>query len=87
MHRDSPQSAALAFLADYRAGNFTDAVRYLDFKHVPRGRRVKNGPRLAQQLGELLERDPNFEIAALSPIRRAATTMAFHPIGSGSFPA
>jgi hypothetical protein len=48
VHRDSPQSVALAFLADYRAGNFTDAVRYLDFKHVPQDRRVKNGPRLAQ---------------------------------------
>jgi MscS family membrane protein len=66
LHRDSPQSAVLSFLADCRARNFTDAVRYLDLKHLPQGRRVKDGPRLAQQLGELLERDPNFEIAALS---------------------
>ncbi len=66
LHRDSPQSAVLAFLADYRAKNFTDAVRYLDFKRLPQDRRLKDGPRLAQQLGELLERDPNFEIAALS---------------------
>lgn len=66
LHRDSPQTAVLSFLADYRARNFTDAVRYLDLKHLPQGRRVKDGPRLAQQLGELLERDPNFEIAALS---------------------
>jgi MscS family membrane protein len=66
LHRDSPQSAVLSFLADYRARNFTDAVRYLDSKHVPQDRRVKDGTRLAQQLGELLERDPNFEIAALS---------------------
>jgi MscS family membrane protein len=66
LHRDSPQSAVLSFLADYRARNFTDAVRYLDLKRVPQDQRVKDGPRLAQQLGELLERDPNFEIAALS---------------------
>src|SRR6266446_1160443 len=53
LHRDSPQSAVLSFLADCRAKNFTDAVRYLDFKRVPQDRRVKDGPRLAQQLGEL----------------------------------
>jgi len=66
LHRDSPQSAVLSFLADYRARNFTDAVRYLDLKRVSQDRRVKDGPRFAQQLGELLDRDPNFEIAALS---------------------
>jgi len=66
LHRDSPQSAVLSFLADYRARNFTEAVRYLDLKRLPQDQRVKDGPRFAQQLGALLERDPNFEIAALS---------------------
>jgi MscS family membrane protein len=66
LHRDSPQSAVLAFLASCRAKNFTDAARYLDLKSLPQDERRSDGPPLAEQLGDLLERDPSFEIAALS---------------------
>jgi MscS family membrane protein len=66
LHRDSPQSAVLSFLQFYRAGNFTQAAKYLDFKGLAQDQRVKEGPRAAQRLGQLLDRDPAFDVASLS---------------------
>jgi MscS family membrane protein len=66
LHRDSPQTAALSFLQSCRAGNFAQAAKYLNFRGIPHGQRVKEGPRAAQQLYLLLDRDPAFDVAALS---------------------
>ncbi len=66
LHRDTPQSAALSFLQFCRAGNFGQAAKYLDFRGLPHDQRVADGPRVAQQLGQLLDRDPAFDVASLS---------------------
>ena len=66
LHRDSPQSSVLSFLQFFRAGNFTQASKYLDFRGRPQDQRIKEGPRVAQQLGQLLDRDPAFDVASLS---------------------
>ena len=66
LHRDSPQNAVLSFLQSCRAGNFAQAAKYLNFRGIPHDQRVKDGPRVAQQLYQLLDRDPAFDVAALS---------------------
>lgn len=66
LHRDSPQGAVLSFLQSCRAGNFAQAAKYLNFRGVPHDQRVKEGPRVAQQVDLLLDRDPAFDVAALS---------------------
>ena len=66
LHRDTPQSAALSFLQFCRAGNFRQAAKYLDFRGLPHEQRVQEGPRVAQELGQLLDRDPAFDVASLS---------------------
>jgi hypothetical protein len=66
LHRDSPQSAVLSFLQSCRSGNFEQAAKYLNFRGVPHDQRVKEGARVAQQLDQLLDRDPAFDVAALS---------------------
>jgi len=66
LHRDSPQNAVLSFLQFCSAGNFAQAAKYLNFRGTPHDQRVKEGPRVAQQLDQLLDRDPAFDVAALS---------------------
>ncbi len=65
-HRDSPQSAVISFLQFCHSKNFTQAAKYLNFGAVSHEQRVTEGPRVAQQLGQLLDRDPAFDVAALS---------------------
>jgi MscS family membrane protein len=66
LHRDTPQSAALAFLQFYRAGNYRQAAKYLDFRALQHDQRVQQGPKVARDLGQLLDRDPAFDVASLS---------------------
>ena len=66
LNRLSPQSSAIAFLETCRSGNFERAARYLNLDRLPRDQRLNDGPRLAQQLGRLLDRDAEFDVAALS---------------------
>jgi len=66
LHRDSPQGAVLSFLQLCRLANFAQAAKYLNFRGIPHDQRVKEGPRVAQQLDQLLDRDPAFDVAALS---------------------
>lgn len=66
LHRDSPQNAVLSFLQSCRSENFAQAAKYLNFRGIPHDQRVKEGPRVAQQLDQLLDRDPAFDVAALS---------------------
>lgn len=66
LHRDSPQSAVLSFLQSCRSANFAQAAKYLNFRGIRHDQRVKEGPRAAQQLDQLLDRDPAFDVAALS---------------------
>ena len=64
-NRESPQSSVFSFLEACHARNYERAWRYLDLRKVPPGQR-KNGPQLAEQLGQILDRDAQFDVAALS---------------------
>lgn len=65
-NRVSPQSSVISFLEACRAGNFERAARYLNLRQMPREQRLTDGPKLAQQLGRILDRDAAFDVADLS---------------------
>jgi MscS family membrane protein len=65
-NRLTPQSSLISFLEACRAGNFERAARYLNLRDMPRDQRLNDGPRLAQQLGRILDRDAGFDVADLS---------------------
>jgi MscS family membrane protein len=64
--RDSPQSSVAAFLAACHAGDYQRAWKYIDLRKVPAARRLKDGTELARQLQQILDRDAQFDLAALS---------------------
>ena len=66
-NRASPQRAVLSFLEAWRGQNYIAATRYLDLRKLSPEDRRKEGPKLAQQLGQALDSDPQFDVAALSP--------------------
>ena len=66
LNRDSPQSSATAFLAACHAHDYQRAWRYIDLRKLAADQRLKDGTQLAQQLQQVLDRDPQFDIAALS---------------------
>jgi len=66
LHRESPRSSVYAFLQAFHAGNYVEAARYLDLRQAPRDQRTKSGSQLAQQLGQILDRDARFDVASLS---------------------
>lgn len=66
MHRDSPQSSVISFLEAYHARDYVHAAKYLDLRKFPRTERLKAGGGLAQQLGQILDRDSQFDVADLS---------------------
>jgi MscS family membrane protein len=57
----------LSFLEAWRAKNYAHAARYLDLRKFSPEERRKEGPKLAQQLGQALDSDPQFDVAAVSP--------------------
>src|SRR4051812_7979541 len=66
LNRLLPQSAVISFLEACRSGNAERAARYLNLEQLPRDQRLNDGPRLALQLGRLLDRDAKFDVADLS---------------------
>jgi MscS family membrane protein len=66
LNRDSPQSSATAFLAACQAQDYQRAWRYMDLRKLPAGQRLKDGTQLAKQLQQILDRDAQFDLAALS---------------------
>jgi MscS family membrane protein len=66
LKRDSPRSSVFAFLEACHSKNYGEAWRYLDLRKLPEGKRWQEGPELAQQLGQILDRDGQFDVAALS---------------------
>jgi MscS family membrane protein len=64
--RATPQSSVFNFLDACRAGDFRKASRYLDLRDRKPEDRAKNGPVLAQQLLQILDRDSQFDLADLS---------------------
>ena len=65
-NRSTPESSLLAFLDTCRARNYEAAIRYLDLRRMAPEQRREEGPRLAQQLSQVLENDPQFDVASLS---------------------
>jgi len=66
LNRDSPQSSVVSFLEAYHARDYVHAAKYLDLRKFPRTERLKDGSGLAQQLGQILDRDSQFDVADLS---------------------
>jgi MscS family membrane protein len=67
LNRDSPQSAVVSFLDACRTKNFARAGHYLDLRNIPSSdSRFQDRPQLAQQLGDILDRDVSFDVASLS---------------------
>lgn len=66
LNRTSPQSSILSFLDACHAKNYERAVHYLDLSQFPRTSRMKEGVQLARQLEEILNRDAQFDVAAVS---------------------
>jgi len=64
--RTTPQSSMFNFLDACRAGDFRKASHYLDLRDRKPADRAKNGPALAQQLLQILDRDSQFDLADLS---------------------
>jgi MscS family membrane protein len=66
LNRDSPQSSVVSFLDAYHSRDYVRAAKYLDLRKFPRAERLKIGGQLGQQLGQILDRDPEFDVANLS---------------------
>jgi MscS family membrane protein len=66
LDRDSPQSSVFAFLQAVGAYDYARAARYLDLRKLPPAQRLKVGPDLARQLGQILNKDSQFDVAELN---------------------
>jgi MscS family membrane protein len=66
LHRDSPQSSVTAFLAACQARDYQRAWRYMDLRKLPAAQRLNAGTELAKQLQQILDRDVQFDLAALT---------------------
>ena len=66
LKRASPRSAIYSFLQACHAEKFDIASQYLDLRRLRGEQRSTQGPLLAQQLGQLLDRDTQFELGHLS---------------------
>ncbi len=66
LNRTTPRDSIYNFLEACHRGNYLLASQYLDLRKISSGERASRGPELARELGELLDRDPNFEVEQLS---------------------
>ena len=66
LNRESPQSSAYSFLEACHSRNYVRAAKYLDLRRLPEDQRLRDGPELAQQLEQILDRDARFDVAALT---------------------
>ena len=64
--RDTPQSAVISFLDACRTQDYRQAAAYLNLRALPAARRVVEGPRLAMQLEQLLDRNTEFDPGSVS---------------------
>ncbi len=64
--RDNPQSAVISFLQACRAQDYRQASAYLDLHGLPAAQRAVEGPTLARQLEQLLDRSAEFDAGSLS---------------------
>ena len=66
LHRTTPRSAILNFLEACRSERYVVASRYLDLSKISADDRQTQGPELARQLADILNKDPRFEVDQLS---------------------
>jgi MscS family membrane protein len=66
LNRNTPRSAIFNFLEACHAERYVLAARYLDLGKIPANQRRPQGPDLAKQLADILDRDPQFEVDLLS---------------------
>ena len=66
LNRTTPQSSIFNFLQACHDSNFHLASQYLDLRKIPLDQRSIQGPQLARQLAEILDRDPKFEVGHLN---------------------
>src|SRR5438270_1917461 len=66
LQRTTPRSSILNFLEACHKNNFALASEYLDLRRIRANRRATDGPELARDLAEILDRDPKFEVFRLS---------------------
>jgi len=66
LNRTTPRSAILYFLEACHAERYVTAARYLDLRKIPLEQRRTEGPELAKQLADILDKEPRFELDQLS---------------------
>jgi MscS family membrane protein len=66
LNRDTAQSSVYHFLEACHSHDYGRAAKYLDLRKLPEEERLTEGPQLAQELAQILDRDGNFDVAALS---------------------
>src|SRR5436853_6471271 len=66
LRRTTPRSSIYAFLQACHSGQFDVAAQYLDLSRIKSDQRAIQGPELARSLGQILDRDTQFEVARLS---------------------
>ena len=66
LDRGTPQSAIRAFLEACHNERFVQASLYLDLQNLSARQRTTEGPDLARQLADILDRDSHFELSSLS---------------------
>lgn len=64
--RDNPESAVISFLETCCTQDYRQAAAYLDLRALPAAERAVEGPKLARQLEQLLDRDVEFDAGSLS---------------------
>ncbi len=79
LKRTTPRDAIYSFLEACHAQNYALAAQYLDLSGISPNLRTTEGPKLALQLGVLLDRNPNFEVGHLSNSPEGDTTDGFTP--------
>lgn len=66
LNRESPQSSIVAFLEACHANQYEKAWKYLDLRNSTAQQRLQDGPGLARELEQILDRDAQFDVATLS---------------------
>ncbi len=79
LKRTTPRSSIYNFLQACHDGNFAQASQYLDLRQTRPDRRATQGPELAKALGELLDRNPHFEVSQLSDAPEGNTANGLAP--------
>ncbi|MDE3196888.1 MAG: mechanosensitive ion channel family protein [Acidobacteriota bacterium] len=79
LNRNTPQNAVVSFLNACHAHDYQKARRYINLRSLPEAVRIKEGVQLAQQLDQVLESDPSFDVAGLPSTPDGSTASVSRP--------